>query len=330
MKKENKVNSDAVICPKKEIYSLKDYRIRYGQYKSDPSLQAAHAAFPWIVAPDDHEVKNNWGGKGPPYENNAEFLARRATAFQAYYEHMPLRKASAPQNIDMQLYREFSYGNLVQFSVLDTRQFRTDYACNFRNVLEQCDERMDPSRTILGREQEDWLFENLTYSSARWNILPQQIMMAQGDRKSGVGTAYSMDKWDGYVASRNRLFEVIKNNNVSNFVVLTGDSHKNWVIDLKEDFNDPDSPVLGTELMGTSICSSGDGVQMNAFGEMILEENPHIKYFNEERGYVRCKLTSKEMRADFRVLPYVTKPGARIKTRASFVVKNEHPGAVRI
>lgn len=314
--------------PDREIYSLEDYRIRYGQYKSDPLLQAAHAAFPWIVAPDDHEVKNNWGGEGPPYENNEQFLARRAAAFQAYYEHMPLRKAPAPHN--MQLYRGFSYGNLVEFSILDTRQFRTNFACGAQNFAEQCDERLDPSRTILGDEQEAWLLGNLKRSSAHWNILPQQIRMAQVDRKSGAGTAYSMDKWDGYVGSRNRLFEVVKNRDVSNFVVLTGDSHKNWVNDLKEDFDNPNSPVLGTEFMGTSICSSGNGFEIDPFGEKVLKENPHIRYYNAERGYVRCKVTPKEMRADFRVIPYVTKPGAPVETRATFVIKNGQPGACRV
>lgn len=315
--------------PEHEIYSLQDYRIRYGQYKSDPSLQAAHAAFPWVVTPDDHEVKNNWGGEGPPYQNNEDFLARRANAFQAYYEHMPLRKASVPGNIDMQLYRDFTFGNLVKFNVLDTRQFRTDFACN-DGVHSDCSERLDSSRTLLGEGQETWLFNNLKDSDARWNILPQQIMIAQADRKAGEGTAYSMDKWDGYVASRNRLFDVLKTNNIKNMVVLTGDSHKNWVNNLKEDFNRSDSPTLGTEFMGTSISSSGDGQAMNAFGERVLGENPHIKYFNAQRGYVRCSLTPDTFRADYRVVPFVTRKGAPIKTNASFIVKNGNPGAVQV
>lgn len=119
-------------------------------------------------------------------------------------------------------------------------------------------------------------------------------MMAQADRKSGKGTAYHMDKWEGYVASRNRLFEVLKTNDIKNMVVLTGDSHKNWVNNLKEDFSDPGSPVLGTEFMGTSISSSCDGQDINSLGERLLQENPHIKFFNAQRGYVRCKLTPEE------------------------------------
>lgn len=315
--------------PKHEIYSLEDYRIRYAQYKSDPSLQAAHAAFPWIVTPDDHEVKNNWGGEGPPYENNEDFLARRAIAFQAYYEHMPLRKESKPENIDMQLYRDFTYGNLAKFNVLDTRQFRTDFACN-DGVHSDCSERLDPSRTILGDEQETWLFNNLKDSDTQWNILPQQIMIAQGDREAGEGTAYSMDKWDGYVESRNRLFDLLKTNDIKNMVVLTGDSHKNWVNNLKEDFDHPDSPILGTEFMGTSISSSGDGEVMNALGEKLLDENPHIKYFNAQRGYVRCSLTPDTFRADYRIIPFVTRQGAPVKTSASFIVKNGKPGAIQV
>jgi alkaline phosphatase D len=149
--------------PDKEITTLEDYRIRYGQYKSDPSLMAAHAAFPWIVVPDDHEVKNNWGGDGPPYDDNAAFLDRRAVAFQAYYEHMPIRKSSIPKRISMDVYRKFTFGNLAQFCMLDTRQFRTDFACS-GNWEEDCSARFDPNRTILGTDQEKWLTQLADFS----------------------------------------------------------------------------------------------------------------------------------------------------------------------
>lgn len=113
-------------------------------------------------------------------------------------------------------------------------------------------------------------------------------------------------------------------------VVLTGDSHKNWVNNLKEDFSDPDSPILGTEIMGTSISSSGGGKDMNSLGEQLLQENPHIKFFNAQRGYVLCNLTPETFKADFRVVPYVSRPGAPVKTRASFIVKNGNPGARQV
>lgn len=315
--------------PRKEVRMLNEYRIRYGQYKSDPFLQAAHAAFPWIVTLDDHEVKNNWGGEGPPYDNNGQFMARRAVAFQAYYEHMPIRRSSIPDNVNMQLYRRFRYGSLVDFNVLDTRQFRTDIACG-GGIHSECSERLDPSRTMLGDEQESWLFDGLRSSTADWNVLAQQVVMAQNDRKEGLEVALRMDTWDGYVATRDRLFDVLKENNIDNMVALTGDSHRNWVNDLKEDFNEPDSRTLGTEFLGTSITSGGNGTDFPSHAGMILEENPHFKFYNAQRGYVRCSITPDRWQTDFRVVPYVDTPGAPIQTRASFIVENGIPGAVQI
>ncbi|HLR24729.1 MAG TPA: alkaline phosphatase D family protein [Fodinibius sp.] len=319
--------------PSATIHSLADYRIRHAQYKSDPSLQAAHAAFPWIVTIDDHEIKNNWAGDSPSAgsKNNSDFLDRKAHAFQAYYEHMPIRARAMPgNNVETQLYQSFTYGNLAKFNVLDTRQFRTDYACETSHLAEDCAERLDSSRTMLGEEQEQWLFSELKESSSRWNILPQQVFMGQMDRKSGPEEAFSMDKWDGYVATRNRLFKVIKQYSVSNPVVLTGDIHRNFASNLLEDFNDPNSPILGSELVCTSISSAGNGADITDSGKKILAENAWIKFVNRQRGYVRCQLTPGQLRADFRVLPYVEKQGAPIKTRASFVIKNGQPGLVRV
>ncbi|SHE63983.1 alkaline phosphatase D [Fodinibius roseus] len=315
--------------PRNEVRTLHEYRIRYGQYKSDPSLQAAHAAFPWIVTLDDHEVKNNWGGEGPPYDNTAQFLSRRAAAFKAYYEHMPIRRSSLPGDVNMQLFRRFKYGNLVDFNVLDTRQYRTGFACG-GGIQSDCSERLDPARTMLGEDQEDWLFDGLRSSSARWKVLAQQVMMAQDDRQEGPGTAFGMDKWDGYAATRNRLFDVVKENDIDNMVVLTGDSHKNWVNDLKDDFSNPDSRTLGTEFMGTSITSGGNGTDFPGYASTILAENPHIKFYNAQRGYVRCSITPERWQTDFRVVPYVETKGADIRTRASFVVENGQPGAVQM
>ncbi|WP_087149428.1 alkaline phosphatase D family protein [Algoriphagus resistens] len=307
--------------PDKEIRSLEDYRIRYAQYKSDPSLMAAHAAFPWIVVPDDHEVKNNWGGDGPPYDDNASFLQRRSVAFQAYYEHMPLRKTSIPEGIAMRVYRKFSFGNLAEFSMLDTRQFRTDFACS-GNWEENCAARFDPGRTMLGEVQENWLTENLSQSACTWNILGQQVRMAQVGRKMDGTIKYAADSWDGYAATRNRLMSSIKDNQVKNLVVLTGDSHKNWVNELRLNPDDPQSEVIGTEFMGTSISSAGDGKEFSDIGLELMEINPDIKFYNEQRGYVVLVAKPDELRADFKVMPFVTLPDAPIHTIASFIIAN--------
>lgn len=315
-----------------EPYTLEEYRNRYALYKSDPNLQATHAAFPWIVTWDDHEVDNNYADEvpqDPDLQSTEDFLRRRAAAYQAYYEHMPLRQFSIPRGPDMQLYRRLTFGDLAEFNVLDTRQYRSDQACGDGQDV-GCAEALDPSRTITGAEQERWLFDGLARSQARWNILAQQVFMAQRDFEPEAEVRLSMDAWDGYAASRDRLFDFIQKRQPSNPIVLTGDVHANWVADLKADFSNPNSATLGTEFIGTSITSGGNGSDTNANTESILTENPHIKFFNNQRGYVRCELTPARWQSDYRVVTAVTTPEAPITTRASFVVENGKPGAQRV
>jgi alkaline phosphatase D len=315
-----------------EPLTLEGYRNRYAQYKSDPNLQAAHAAFPWVATWDDHEVDNNYADEipqDPELQSREEFLLRRAAAYQVYYEHLPLRRFSIPKGPDMQLYRRLTFGDLAEFDVLDTRQYRTDQPCG-DGVKPRCAEAFDPDATILGAEQERWLFDNLARSQARWNIITQQVMVAQLDRQAGPEQEYSMDKWDGYVAERERLFDFIQKHQPSNPVVITGDIHSNWVADLKTDFDNPNSKTIGTEFVGTSISSGGDGVDVTPQTEAILTQNPHIKFFNSQRGYVRCELTPARWQSDYRVVAAVTTPDAPISTRASFVVENGRPGAQRV
>ena len=314
-----------------EIELLDDYRNRYALYRSDPDLQAAHAAFPWVVTWDDHEVDNNYANdvseeEGLPAEL---FLRRRAAAYQAYYEHMPLRRASLPNGPDLQLYRAFDWGNLASFHVLDTRQFRTDQPCGDRRGV-VCDGIYDPAATLLGETQERWLMDGLDGSTARWNVIPQQIMMARIDFTPGDGESYAMDVWAGYEAARRRLMEFLATRQPANPVVLTGDIHSNWVTDLKVDYGDPAAPVVGTEFVGTSISSSGDGADTRDTTAALLAENPWIRFYNGQRGYVRCDLTPERCRADYQVLEYVTRPGSPISTRASFLVEDGRPGAQRL
>ena len=112
--------------------------------------------------------------------------------------------------------------------------------------------------------------------------------------------------------------------------MLTGDVHANYVCDVKENFNDPASRTVATELVGTSITTGGDGMDQATADRVQLAENPHIKFLNRNRGYVRNVLTRSQWTADFRVVDIVTAPGAPIRTRASFVIEDGRPGAQRI
>ena len=310
-----------------ELDTLVDYRNRYALYKSDPDLQAAHAAFPWLVTWDDHEVDNNYAGESS--ENNDpvnQFLQRRTRAYQAYYEHLPLRQFSMPRGPNMQLYRETAFGNLINFFMLDTRQYRSNQPCG-DGSKPRCPETQDPAATLLGSEQEQWLYTGLDRSSWQWNVLGQQVMMAAVDRAPGPDEIYSMDKWNGYEQQRNRVIDYLRKTRPSNPVILTGDIHSNWVTDLKTDFRDANSTTVATEFAGTSISSGGNGEDTPPLVEKVQSENPFVKFINAQRGYVRCAVTPQIWKTDFRVLEYVNKPDGPISTRASFVVEDGEPGA---
>jgi len=310
-----------------ELLTLEDYRNRYAQYRSDPALQAVHAAFPWIVVWDDHEVDNNYAGFVSEHDDPVEeFAKRRAAGYQAYYEHMPLRRTSIPRGPLMQLYRPFVYGNLANLFMLDTRQFRTDQPCG-DNVQPVCEAVHSRSATLLGPSQEAWLINGLSGSTAKWNVLAQQIMMARLDRVAGPDVQLSMDKWDGYDVERARLLKTLQERKPSNPVVLAGDIHNNWVNDLHVDAADVKSPIVATELVGTSVSTTGDGSDISAAQKVMVAENPWVKFCNDQRGYVKCDVSKNTLIADYRIVEYVTRPGAPIKTRASFAIESGKPGA---
>jgi len=315
-----------------ETITLGDYRRRYAQYRSDPDLQAAHARFPWMVTWDDHEVDNNWADEVPEDGQPPEaFLRRRRDAFQAYYENMPLRPFRRPRGIDLPLYRRrLPFGDLATFNVLDTRQYRSNQVCGDGvgepRLERSCPQRAAPERSITGDEQMRWLLDGLGRSRSTWNVLAQQVFFAQQDFAAGPEEVFNMDAWDGYVASRERILDFVARRQVANPIVLTGDVHANWASNLKADFDDPDSATLGSEFVGTSITSQGDGFDIQDPQRQILAENPHIKFYNGQRGYVRCTVGRESWRTDYRVVPYVKRPGAPIDTRASFVVEAGNPG----
>ncbi|HLU95602.1 MAG TPA: alkaline phosphatase D family protein [Thermobifida alba] len=305
-----------------ETVTLEQYRARYGLYKSDPDLREAHARFPWVAVLDDHEVKNNWAGAA---DTDEAALARRSAAFQAYYENLPLRRSALPAGPTMGLHRRITWGRLADLTMLDTRQYRDDQPCGDGRSAD-CPERFAPERTLLGAEQREWLLQGFDASPARWHVLGNQVPMAQTDTDPGPDTRVWLDPWDGYVAERDRVLAEAASRGVRNLVVVTGDRHQNYAAELRADHADPDSATVGTEFVGTSISSSRDGQDLGEQGRALLEANPHLRFVNEQRGYVRCLVTPEHWFTDFRVVPYVTRPNAPVSTRASFVVEDGRPG----
>ncbi|WP_433578053.1 alkaline phosphatase D family protein [Nocardia brasiliensis] len=318
----------------REAVDLAGYRLRYAQAKAEPPLRDAHAAFPWLVTMDDHEIDNNWAGEAPGlgldiYRLPALFRRRKAAAFQAMYEHQPLRLAQLPAGPSIHLHRRYAFGDLAEITMLDTRQYRDKQACGDGNTVIDCAARLAADRTILGARQRDWLIDGFAGSAARWQILGNQVSMGQSDQDAGPVTAVGTDSWDGYVADRNTVLGAAADLGVRNLVVITGDRHQNHAANLRRDFADPESPVVASEFIGTSISSGGDGVDMNPSGRNLLAANPDLKFFNAQRGYVRVELEHGLWRSDFRVVPYIRRPGAPIQTRATFVVQDRVPGVVQ-
>jgi alkaline phosphatase D len=312
-----------------ELYTLVDYRNRYALYKSDPDLMAAHASAPFVVTWDDHELDNDYAGDHDENDTPPEvFRLRRAAAYQAYYETMPLRPKALPAGPNMLLYRRLRFGSLLDLSVLDTRQFRSKQACGGGSRT-GCAEALDPARSILGAEQERWLFANLASARARWTVIGQQVPTFPRDALSVNPTGrFSMDKWDGYAASRQRLYARLKETKASNPIVLSGDVHTHWGADLKLDFENPKSETVGVEFTNTSLTAGGDGSDVALTWERIRGDNPHVKYHSARRGYVSCTATQAEMRADFKVLDKVTTPNLPARTGGSLVVEDGRPGGV--
>jgi alkaline phosphatase D len=319
-----------------EPKTLSRYRVRHALYKSDPDLRAAHAALPWMVTWDDHEVANDYADDQPVDDVPLEqWVARRLVAYKAYYEHMPLRDRMRPRVDGMRIYAQMGWGTLARFFIVDDRQYRTPQACpppgrrsgsNTVNVAD-CPQLASPERTMLGRLQEAWLQTAIELTPARWNVLAQQTLMAQLDRLPGPGRMAWTDGWDGYPAARRKLLEWMVKKRTPNPLAIGGDMHAFYVADLKTDYDKRNSPVMGTEFVGTSITAQGWPQERI---EQVLPENPHIKLADGRyRGYVRVEVTPERWQADLRAMESVTRPDATCSTLASFVVENGVPGAKR-
>ncbi|MCO5970693.1 alkaline phosphatase D family protein [Actinoallomurus soli] len=306
--------------------TLAQYRLRHAQYKTDPDLRALHALAPWIAVNDDHEVENDWAGVHPGTSGRPGFAQRKTAGYRAYYEHMPLRRSALPRGSVIRLYRRLAWGDLTTFHVLDTRQYRDDQACD-DGLRADCAARLATGRTLVGSAQRAWLAAGLRASRTRWNLLAQQIFMAQHDYHLGPGREVVVDTWDGYTADRDRILGDVVASGARNPVVLTGDIHCHYASDLLVDFDDPDSRRVGVELVTTSVTSDGDGYDTPAARAIELAENPHIAYADQRRGFIAARLTATELRADFHTLPYVTRRHAPSTVTASFTVAD---GALRL
>lgn len=322
-------DGDAGICRAHvghEIYTLNDYRRRYAQYKTDPDLQAAHAAAAFLSSWDDHEVDNNWAGAedqdGRPPE---VFALRRAVAMQAWYENMPVRRAQFPAFGALRMHRRIDYGDLLRIHVLDTRQYRSGQICH-PNKADHCRAIGEGPATILGAGQEAWLGEGLN-NGARWNLLAQQVMvMPFVYPESRPAGRINSDSWSGYPAARERLVKAIGERKLGNVVIATGDVHQHHAGVLPAREGAFDGPAAATEFVCTSISSGSDGSDLAPGWEGVPATNPQCQLFNARRGYQLFDIGRDQWNTDVRTVDRVTSAGGTLSTAARFTVAPQKPG----
>jgi alkaline phosphatase D len=312
-----------------ESFTLDDYRARYAQYKSDASLQAAHHAAPWLITWDDHEVANDYS---PARDEllSPDFVQRREAAYQAFFEHQPLRA--------QRMYQRCDWGRLARFHVLDTRRYRSVHACQpagrggsssvYRRA---CAALADPRRTMLGSEQEAWLAQGLKESKARWNIIAQQTLMAQMSQvplASEQDGRFWTDGWDGYAAARARLMDALRG--AGSPLVLSGDVHTFFAADLRRDparAAGAGNPVLASEFCGTSITSSS---RPQARTQQYVDMNRDLLFGrSDKRGFMLLELRPERAALAFQALDDVHNPQSGLSTLASFTVLDGKPGPRR-
>ena len=327
--------------------TLEDYRQRYATYKSDADLQAMHAACPWLVTWDDHEVQNDYAGMnvGENGPDVPDFVARRSAAYQAFYEHMPIRAsvltkavAGLASGAEMRIYSRARFGRLAMLTMLDARQYKSPQVCTREGkrgssmvIPVNCPAWNDPGRSMLGQDQEQWMdagWNTAQGKSEGWNIIGQQSLIGQRDWKTGQGQILWNDGWDGYSAARTRLTDSARKNNVSNLIVLGGDVHENWVGPIKADYSQLSSAAVGVEFCGTSISSRSGG---NGKLAETLAENPHFVFADAERkGYGVVEISPGRIKTTLRVVSDVTRQDASIDTLAEFSVASGRPVVERI
>jgi alkaline phosphatase D len=320
------------------VLTLDDYRQRYALHRSEAELQAMHAACTWLVTWDDHEVQNDYAGlvsgvNGPPVP---DFASRRAAAYQAFYEHMPVRASALTKAVaglasgaEVRLYSQQRFGRLANIVMLDDRQYRDAQVCNPSGRLGSasvnpaaCPAWDDPARTLLGAAQERWLDDVFARSGPGWTVLGQQTLFGRRVTKAAAGDLFWNDGWDGYGAARTRLTQSMQRHKLANPVLLGGDVHENWVGHVKADYTRPDSAALGVEFCGTSMTSRSGNPQKIVDG---LAQNPHFVFGDSQKGYGVVEFTPARLTTTLRVVDDVTRRDMKISTLRSFVVEAGRP-----
>ena len=311
--------------------TLEGYRRRHATYKLDPDLRAAHAAHPWLLTWDDHEVENDYAGDASTEGlDPAAFLRIRAAAYKAYFEHLPLSPRLAPRGASMRIHARHGWGGLADLWTLDNRQYRSLQACNpprqaGGRLLRDCAELEDPARTMFGADQERWIARELADSRGAWRLLAQstQIAPARIDAPLGGSRVYS-DSWDGYPRARERLLAAVAAQPRGDVVCLGGDVHRHVAARLRADPRDLRSPVVASEFVTSSLTTRNAS---DTAVQWMLAGNPDLLHArSDERGYLLIELDAHRLRCEMRATAFPVRDGARVHTQAAWVVERGVPG----
>ncbi|GIV43021.1 MAG: hypothetical protein KatS3mg035_0144 [Bacteroidia bacterium] len=284
--------------PTHEILTLTDYRIRHSQYKLDPQLRKLHQQFPFITVWDDHETANDSyrdGAQNHTPSTEGDWYVRKNNGVRAYKEWMPIREPDS--NDTIRIWRQFTWGNLMNLIMIDTRLYDRDVQVTIGSP-----NLNDSSRKMIGQVQLNWLENQLSNSTQKWNVIGQQVMFAP---LKIFNQPVNMDQWDGYPAERKRVMDYIMNNNIPNPVILTGDIHTSWANDIPyQNYNGTTGAgSMGVEYVTTSVTSPGaDFVStLTSVGvPLIKTQNPHMKFIDiTRRGYVILDLNHQRVQGDF-------------------------------
>jgi alkaline phosphatase D len=321
--------------PAHEIITLEDYRTRYAQYRRDPDLQAVHQRHPFIIVWDDHETANDaWMGGAGNHSETSEgpWADRRAAGTQAWREWQPVREQA-----DGRIWRSFAYGDLIDLAMLDTRLWGRVEQANGRAT------QREAGRQLLGADQEAWLFDLVTKSQARWFVVGQQVMMGQlkaagRTNEEGGGSIVSSDQWDGYWDGRTRFFDTVRaaqqQRERSNLVILTGDIHSSWAIDLTEDPNNAmyydaatGKGVVGVEFVTPGVTSPGLDILTPTITAAIQRNNPHIRWFDTaNRGYMIVDINHERAHCTWRHFTDITDPNGVSILGNAYATRVDAPG----
>lgn len=317
-----------------ETHTLDEYRRRYALYKSDPDLAAAHAACPWFLTWDDHEVENDYANDISVNDDDpAWFMARRAAAYQAYYEHQPLPHFMRPFGGRMRIHTGAAWGDLATLVMMDGRQYRSPHACPHpgrrgaaRVDAASCPELAAAEREMLGAKQARWVDATLAAQRGRWNLLANGVLMGYADEDAGAGAHFWTDSWNGYPAARRRFLDSLSERKVANPVVLAGDIHAFVVGSLNATPEDPSTPPVASEFVTTSITSQATPQRII---DGMTSANANLVYgSSQHRGYVRLAMTPERLTADLVAMENVDRADAPRLIERSFIVENGRPGPV--